>query len=354
MPRSPQVRPKKHAVFRVLDSSNSTPQIETSLLGLPPEVRQHIWRIYYGSVAVPRMRYACDYGGTETSGSADTSPLYVCKLIYAEAMPILYASLKLHIVYNPHMPSQLERLPPRATRDDVREVLFHCATLEFLGESRPPKRPFPFHKYPRLATFRITKKTMVRVGSLTHQHDDDDDDDASTTTTSLTATTYAVLSAEDKVNAWKRFGAVSAERVVRDVADFGRSGWLSRVVDLQTHAEPVSLEPDLDSECDDEEWEAWTAVGASDSEPEEFKEDEEGGEKEAGTQKLSLFRGIMNRMRTFIELEYKLWHGLDPWRSNVIDTFLVTVDARDRRVIDYRLLDLDEVEFRDEWSMMAT
>lgn len=324
-------------------------------MGLPPEVRQHIWRIYYGSVAVPRMRYACDYGGIETSGSADTSPLYVCKQIYAEAMPILYASLKLHIVYNPHSPSQLERLPPRATRDDVREVFFHCGTLEFLGEDRPPKRPFPFHKYPRLATFRITKKTMVPVGSLTHQHDDDEASMTTTTmTTFLTPTTYAELSAEDKVNAWKRFGAVSAESVVRDIADFGRSGWMSRVIDLQTHTEPLGLEPDSDSEFDDEDWEAWTAVGASDSEPEEFEEDEEGGEKEAGTQKLSLFRGIINRLRTIIELEYKLWHGADPWRSNVIDTFLVTVDARDRRVIDYRLLSPDEVEFREEWSAMAT
>jgi hypothetical protein len=335
-----------------LDNSNNIPQPKTSLLGLPPELRQHIWRIYYGSLAVPRMRYACDYGGIETSGSAETSPLYVCKQIYADAMPILYASLKLHIVYNPHSPGQLQRLPPRATRDDVREVFFHCGTLEFLGESRPPMRPFPFHKYPRLATFRITKKTMVPVGSLTHQHDDDDDTSTTTTTTPLTTATYAELSAEDKVNAWKRFGAGSAERVVRDIADFGRSGWLSRLVDLQTHTEPLTLEPDSDSDYDgDEDWEAWTAIGAYDSEPEEFKE---GEEKDAEAYKLSLFRGIINRMRTIIELEYKLWHGSDPWRSNVIDTFLVTVDARDRRVIDYRLLSPDEVEFRDEWSRMAT
>jgi hypothetical protein len=338
-----------------MDNSNTTPPTKTSLLGLPPELRQHIWRIFYGSVAVPHMRYACDYGGIETSGSADTSPLYVCKQIYAEVMPILYASLKLHIVYNPHSPGQLSILPPRATRDDVREVLFHCGTMEFLGEDRPPKRPFPFHKYPRLATFRITKKTMVSVGSLSHQPDEYD---ALTTTTTmticLTPATYAELSAEDKVNAWKRFGAVSAERVVRDIVDFGRRGWLSRVVDPQTHTEPVSLEPDSDSEFDGEDWEAFTAVGASDSEPEEFTEDYQGGEREAETQKLSLFRGVMNRMKTIIELEYKLWHGQDSWRSNVIDTFLVTVDARDRRVIDYRLLSPDEVEFRDEWSRMAT
>jgi hypothetical protein len=340
-----------------LDNSNNTPPTKTSLLGLPPELRQHIWRIFYGSVAVPHMRYACDYGGIETSGSADTTPLYVCKQIYAEATPILYASLKLHIVYNPHSPGQLEILPPRATRDVVREVFFHCGTMEFWGEDRPPKRPFPFHKYPRLATFRITKKTMVSVESLTHQHDDYDALTTTTTTTMticLTPTTYAELSAEDKVKAWKRFGAVSAERVVRDIADFGRSGWLSRVVDPQTHTEPVSLEPDSDSEFDDEDWEEWTTVGASDSEPEEFKEDEEGGEKEAGTQKLSLFRGAVNRMKTIIELEYKLWHGEGLWRSSVIDTFLVTVDARDRRVIDYRLLSPEEVEFREEWSRRAS
>jgi hypothetical protein len=48
--------------------------------------------------------------------------------------------------------------PPRATRHNVREILFHCGTVEFLGESRAPKRPFPFHKYTRLVTFRITKK----------------------------------------------------------------------------------------------------------------------------------------------------------------------------------------------------
>lgn len=301
------------------------------------------------------MRYACDYGGTESSGSADTSPLYVCKQIYAEAMPILYASLKLHIVCNPHWPSQLERLPPRATRDDVREVFFHCGTIDFWGgASRPAKRPFPFHKYPRLATFRIIKKAMVPVGSLTHHHDDDDSTTTTTMTTSLTAITYAELSAEDKVNAWKRFGAVSAERVVQDTADFGRGGWMTRVVDLQAGIEPVSLEPDSDSEFDDEDSKALTAVGASDSEPEEFKEDEEGGEKDAETQKLSLFREIINRMRTIIELEYKLWQGVDPWPSNVIDAFLVTVDARDRRVIDYRLLSQDEVELREEWSMIAT
>jgi hypothetical protein len=62
------------------------------------------------------------------------------------------------------------------------------------------------------------------------------------------------------VNAWKRFGALSPEKALRDMPEFGRSGCLSRLVDLKTHTEPPDVEPDSDNEFDDEHWELSTML----------------------------------------------------------------------------------------------
>ena len=315
-----------------------------ALLGLPPEVRLKIWEIYYREVARPRMRYASDIDASiESSKEIDVVVAYTCKQIYAEAWPMMLASIQLNIVYQSHSPAQLAILPPRGAREHVREILFHCHPEDYWGGGdRPPKRPVKFHKFPRLSTFRVCHSMFIHLNRLT--------DDAGPLRKDLEEATYQQLSIPDRLDTWKKFGPTSPEKILAYTANFGRGGWLSRLVDPQTFPEPLRLEPDSDNEYNDEDWEWWTVEDAEYSDDESIRDYSEEETEAKAAKDLKSFQGVIARMHTFLELEFRLLVGPEnePWRCKVIDVLWVVVDTKKREIIDFRLPGKEEVESREE------
>ncbi|SPO06817.1 uncharacterized protein DNG_09511 [Cephalotrichum gorgonifer] len=74
----------------------------------------------------------------------------------------------------------------------------------------------------------------------------------------MSESAYKELSPPERLAVWKNSDAISAEKIIQHMGEFGKGGWLSRIVDPQRFSEPLRLEPDSDSENDDSDWEEWS------------------------------------------------------------------------------------------------
>lgn len=158
------------------------------------------------------------FGRSATKSSAGVTPalIYTCKLIYAETWPVQLARIRLHMVtLEDHQP-QHSLLPPRIIRPWVREIWIHCMDWRSSTPELPPMKPFMFHQYPRLATFRIVRfsdgpQYHINVKSLSPK-----------------ATARALRRYIERPPRWER-------------SQFRQSNWIRQVLNPKTFREPVDL-----------------------------------------------------------------------------------------------------------------
>lgn len=184
----------------------------------------------------------------------------------------------------------------------------------------------------------------------------------------VTPELYRTLSSEDSLALWKKPGVLPAIEFIQRTADFGRGGWLSRVVDPHRFEKPIELGPDSDSEYDDENWRQWSedaswrSYGSEDdiswNSNEEREPTEEEKQKAAAkaADELQRCRQVVAQMHTFVEAElciYYLGATHEPWgiptNKYFIDQVQVLIDARTRTVVEIWRLEPDEVKLRERW-----
>lgn len=326
-----------------------------SLLDMPPEIRATIWRMVYEEVAVPRLRYAGDHrGGIQRSTQVQGMGLVLaCKQLYAEVRPVLLANIELHVIYPDHSPSQLGILPPAVVGDNAPVIYYHCGQNEW-DDHRPPRRPFKFHRFPGVQVFRVTKATPVFIGQLraVWEHGKP----------KLTRSVYESLSDAKRYRAWKASRVASVDRVVTYMANFGRGGWLSRVIDPVKFPEPIELEPDDDAEFDNAKWrnlnrdfEAENRIRrrrAAGLDPGPADDSLEG--RANYREELAKCREVVSGMRVIVELEFNLSTGQrQTFLDSIFEVLLVVVDVRTRTVLEYRFLMDEEIYHREKWSQQV-
>merc|ERR1711977_516977 len=157
----PKEAPRRVVRSCALDWTDVASQKQSRLMALlPAEIRTQIWTSFFSHVARPRLRDACDFEwGLDTDSRFDIDWLYASKRLYLEAWPVFLAQVRLDVVYIRDSPTQLAVLPPPILRRELREICFHCPTS--VTEDRLPRRPFPFHRYPRLSTFHIASNISI-------------------------------------------------------------------------------------------------------------------------------------------------------------------------------------------------
>lgn len=218
-------------------------------MDLPAEIRCRIWTIYYQEVSRPRMRYTAEIGGiVDVYTEANLDLFLANKQICAQTMPILLANIELNIVYTSSAPMQLAHLPSESICNSVRTMRFHCHWTSICAYQRPPKKPVKFKKFPRLAEFRVCKNTRIDL-AVPWQ---------GAGRPVLDPSAYRALPKEERMAAWEGPRAVSADFFIENLANFGRGGWMSRLVDQERRDEPLELDADPDSEHDDPDWQVWS------------------------------------------------------------------------------------------------
>jgi hypothetical protein len=290
--------------------------------------------------------------GIESDSYFDIDWLHASKRLYLEAWPVFLTQVRLDVVYMGHSPGQLAILPPPILRRELREICFHCPVSEWA--ERPPKQPFPFHRYPRLSTFSFSRNILILLDRFRCKDSNEP----------MTVDMYRELSAQDRLAAWKDAGLPSVDEIMEHMTSMGRGGWISRVVDPQNFTRPLVLDPDSDDEDDDEDWQDWTAQESaySEDEPEEgryfsvSRKSRSAEWLEAKEAKdLEAFRTVANQMHTFVEAELTLFKWKDrPMSGDTLDTLFVLIDTRTRKMLEMRILDAEEIEERARWAAEAT
>ncbi|RYP31757.1 hypothetical protein DL767_005577 [Monosporascus sp. MG133] len=313
------------------------------LLGLPAELRLQIWRTYCTWPRKPYLRYAADFGGGAELTLVEASLLFTCKQIYAELWPILTANVQLHITYLSHSPWEALQFPPRRVCEWVQSMVFHCPAWSVFDEDTPPTTSVRFHRFRNLKTFTVCKPILVRVSELL----------AEDGVTPMTREMYEASSEEKKLAAWGALTWMSADAIIGIAVRWGRGGWVSRVLDPEYHLrihdlDGVDEDADEGSEEDDEKYE-----------PEDpfYSSNDEGIEEEAPKRRPrnleAMSMEVIGKAQIMLEAELCLFEG-SGYAPTPIQNLLVTIDARDKKVIESRLLSEEEVCRREEEASEAT
>ncbi|RYP65337.1 hypothetical protein DL769_006352 [Monosporascus sp. CRB-8-3] len=299
-------------------SEQTTPSLSgATLLGLPAELRLQIWRTYCTWPRKPYLRYAADFSGGAEMTLVEAGLLFTCKQIYAELWPILTANVQLHITYLSHSPEEPLQFPSPHVCEWIRSMVFHCsAGLSLWDEDVPPETPIRFHGFPNLKTFTVCKPMWVRVDELL----------AEDGVTRMTRETYEASSEEKKLAAWVALTWMSADAIIGIVVRWARSSWLSKVLDPEYHLQIHDLE--------------------SDGENEDAGKDSEG-------QNEAMELEVINNVHTILEAELCLFEG-SGYAPALIQTLLVTIDMRHKKIIESRLLSDEEMGKRGEEASEAT
>ncbi|KAK3305969.1 uncharacterized protein B0T15DRAFT_215218 [Chaetomium strumarium] len=347
MPREP---PRRVLRSCALDWTDVASQNQSRLMAMPAEIRNKIWKSFFSHVARPRLRYACDMGsGIESDSRFEIAWIYASKRLYLEAWPVFLAQVRLDVVYMSHSPGQLAILPPPILRRELREICFHCP-VSALAE-RPPRRPFPFHRFPRLSTFSVSSNISIPLDRFRCKDSNEP----------MTVDVYRGLSPQERLAAWKDAGLPSVDEIMEHMTSMGRGGWISRVVDPKNFTRPLVLDPDSDDENDDEDWQ--TAEEPPCSEDEEmgcfYRASRESRSAEwleaKEARDLEAFRKVTAQMHTFVEAELRLFKWkVQPIYGDPLDTLFVLIDTRTRKILEVRMLDEEEIEERARWAAEAT
>ncbi|KAI6778121.1 uncharacterized protein J7T54_001925 [Emericellopsis cladophorae] len=354
----PREAPRRVVGSCALDWTDVASQSQSRLMALPAELRAKIWTSFFSHVARPRLRYACDLEWSlDTDSHFEIDWLYASKRLYLDAWPVCLAQVRLDVVYIGHAPTQLAVLPPPILRRELREICFHCPVS--VMEERPPRRPFPFHRYPRLSTFRIASNILILLDRFRCKESN----------VPMTVEVYRALSPPERLAAWKDAGLPSVDEIMEHMTGMGKSGWLSRVVDPKNFTRPLVLTLDSDDDDDDEggggredsseEWQGWTEPQCSEDEQEEkglFYQAPRSAEwlaaKEA--RDLEAFRRVAEQVHTLVEAELTLFErNVYPMPDDTLDTLFVLVDTRTRKIMEMRMLDAAEMEERARWAAQA-
>ncbi|KAG9251099.1 uncharacterized protein F5Z01DRAFT_663987 [Emericellopsis atlantica] len=350
----PKEAPRRAVRSCALDWTDVASQKQSRLMALPAEVRIKIWTRFFSHVARPRLRYAVDFEwALDTDSHFDIAWLYASKRLYLDAWPVFLAQVRLDVVYIGHSPTQLAVLPPPILRRELREICFHCPVS--VMEERPPRRPFPFHRYPRLRNFHIASNILVLLDRFRCKDSNGP----------MTVDMYRALSPPERLAAWKDAGLPSVDEIIEHMTSMGKGGWLSRVVDPKTFTRPLVLTQDSSDDDDDdgedgnEEWQGWTEPQYSEDEQEEkglFYRARRSAEwleaKEA--RDLEAFRKVAKQMHTLVEAELTLFErNVYPMPDDTLDTLFVLVDTRTRKIMEMRMLDAEEIEERARWAAQA-
>ncbi|KAK7749344.1 hypothetical protein SLS62_008196 [Diatrype stigma] len=317
------------------------------LLRLPAELRLHIWRLCLTWPTKPFIRWAADYGGTESSAEIDWDFLLTCKQIFEEARPVLEANIQLHITYMDHTPGQPVSMPSRSLCGNIESLFFHCPDGHTSsGLDRPPIQSVPFRRFPRLRNFTVCKPTLVNIGRL--RVEDADGGPSSP----MSRESYDALSEDEKLAAWKTTGLVSSGALIQLVAKFGRGGWLSQIIDPTNQARTYGVfgTPDL-SDSDEYVDEEEKYYSTDEDEDDEDGDPREQVKRRGGWEAKDL--EVISNMHTILEIDLTLYEG-EEWYPIRIHTLLVTVDVGTRQMLEARFPSKAEKDRRFDQARQAT
>ncbi|RYP91542.1 hypothetical protein DL770_002322 [Monosporascus sp. CRB-9-2] len=316
------------------------------LLGLPAELRLKIWRTYCIWPRKPYLRYAADFNGGAEVKLVKASLLFTCKQIYAELWPILTANVQLHITYLSHSPWEALQFPPRRVCEWIQSVVFHCPAWSVFDEDAPPTTSVKFHRFRNLKTFTVCKPLLVRVSELL----------AEDGVTTMTRETYEASSEEKRLAAWDALTWMSADAIIGITVRWGRGGWVSWVSRVLGPEYRLRMRG-FDGE--DEVAEEGSEEDDEEDEPEDpfYSSNDEGIEGEARKRRRSNLKAmnmeVISKAHIMLEAELCLFTG-SGYAPTPIQTLLVTIDTRDVKIIERRLLSEEEVRRREEEALEAT
>ncbi|RYO88909.1 hypothetical protein DL766_004273 [Monosporascus sp. MC13-8B] len=281
-----------------------------TLLALPAELRLLIWHTYCTWPNKPSLRWATDVDREAGPTLVEAGLLFTCKQIYAELWPILTANVQLHITYPNHSPEEPLQFPPPHVCEWIRSMVFHSwVGLSGLDvDDIPPKTSIRFRRFRNLKTFTLCKPIWVRVSELL----------AEDGITRMTQETYETSSEEEKLAAWGALTWMSAGAIIGMVT-WDRGSWVSRV--LGPEYRPQIHDSDSDGDNED---------AGEDSEEDEAMELE-----------------VINKLHPILEAELYLFEG-SGYAPLLIQTLLVSIDIRAKKIIESRLLSKEEMGKRLE------
>ncbi|RYO96348.1 hypothetical protein DL764_007484 [Monosporascus ibericus] len=313
------------------------------LLGLPAELRLQIWRTYSTWPRKPYLRYAADFGGGAELTLVKASLLFACKQIYAELWPILTANVQLHITYLSHSPCEALQFPSRRVCEWIQSMVFHCPAWSAFDEDTPPTTSIRFHRFRNLKTFTVCEPILVRVSQLL----------AEDGVTLMTRETYEASSEEKRLAAWGALTWMSADAIIAIAIRWGRGGWVSRVLDPEYHHQIH----DLDDEAEDAD--EGSEEGTENYEPDDpfYSSNDEVIEEEARKKRRrnleAMSMEVISKAHIMLEAELCLFDG-SGYAPMPIQTLLVTIETRDKKIIESRLLSEEELYRRGEEASEAT
>ncbi|KEY73964.1 hypothetical protein S7711_11404 [Stachybotrys chartarum IBT 7711] len=349
----PRELPRRVVRSCALDWTDVASQNQSRLMAMPAEIRNKIWKSFFSHVVRPRLRYACDMGsGIESDSRFEIAWIYASKRLYLEAWPVFLAQVRLDVVYMSHSPGQLAILPPPILRRELREICFHCPVSAWA--ERPPRRPFPFNRFPRLSSFSISSNILILLDRFRCKDSNEP----------MTVDMYRGLSPQERLAAWKDAGLPSVDEIMEHMTSMRRGGWISRVVDPKNFTRPLVLNPDSDDENDNEDGQGWTAEEPPYSEDEQEKGHFYWGSRESRSAEwleakeardLEAFRKVAAQMHTFVEAELTLFKWkVQPISGDTLDTLFVLIDTRTRKILEMSMLDAEEIKERARWAAEAT
>ncbi|RYP69003.1 hypothetical protein DL771_006329 [Monosporascus sp. 5C6A] len=289
------------------------------LLALPAELRRQIWLTYCTWPRQLYLRYAADFGGGAEMTLVEAGLLFTCKQIYAELRPVLMANVQLHITYLSHSPWEPLQFPPPPVCEWIQSMVFHCPAWSVVhdDEDTPPTTSIRFHRFRNLKTFTVCKPIPVRVSELL----------AEDGVTPMTRETYEASSEEKRLAAWGGLTWISADAIIGTAVRWGRGGWVSQVLDPEYHLRIN----DLDGEGED--------AGEGSDEDNEKCEPED--------------LQVISKTHIMLEAELCLFEE-SGYAATLIQSLLVTIDTRDKNIIESRLLSEEEVSSREVEASEAT
>ncbi|RYP46596.1 hypothetical protein DL768_007218 [Monosporascus sp. mg162] len=311
------------------------------LLGLPAELRLHIWRTYCTWPRKPYLRYAADFGGGAELTRVEAGLLFTCKQIYAELWPVLTANIQLHITYLSHSPWEPLQFPPRRVCEWIQSMVFHCPAWSVFDEDKPPTTSVRFHRFRNLKTFTVCKPILVRVSELL----------AEDGVTRMTRETYEASSEEKRLAAWNALTWMSADAIIGIAMRWGRGGWVSRVLDPDYHLRIHDLDgedEDADEGNDDNDEQYEPEDPSCSSNDEEIEE----GVPKTPRNLEAMSMEVISKAHIMLEAEVCLFDG-SGYAPRSIQNLLVTIDTREKKIIESRLLSEEEVFRREEEASEA-